>query len=153
MRHPDAPELVPVSTPSYQGSHVQGFHAAVAALVAHFAEPMALERTVALFPGMVSPADLRHLREIVAGCGIEPILVPDYADTLDGPTLSAWTPLPAGGTTVADLRRLGGCRAGIQLGRCADPDPAAVLAAQAGTPASPSACRSACVPPMRWCSP
>ncbi len=136
MQHPDGPELVPVSTPSYQGSHVQGFHAAVAALVAHFAEPMALERTVALFPGMISPADLRHLREIAAGCGIEPILVPDYADTLDGPTLSEWTPLPTGGTTIADLRRLGGCRAGIQLGRCADPDPAAVLTAHAGTPAS-----------------
>lgn len=36
---PDAPSTVAVSTPSYQGSHVQGFHATVAALVGTFAEP------------------------------------------------------------------------------------------------------------------
>jgi len=132
--HPEAPLLVPVSTPSYQGSHVQGFHAAVAALVQHVAEAHAPEGTVALFPGMVSPADLRHLRELVTACGHEPLLVPDYAESLDGPTLSAWTPLPAGGTPVAHLRRLGGCRRALALGPCAAPDPAAVLHQRFGTP-------------------
>ncbi|MGO8673982.1 MAG: nitrogenase component 1 [Capsulimonadaceae bacterium] len=41
------PELVPVSTPSYAGTHMEGFHAAVRAVVSHFACPT---RTAAVAP-------------------------------------------------------------------------------------------------------
>ena len=61
------PALVHVSTPSYQGTHMQGFHGAVRALVATLAQSTTPgERpSVNLFPGMVSPADLRHLKGIL----------------------------------------------------------------------------------------
>jgi nitrogenase molybdenum-iron protein NifN len=64
----DLPPMVNVSTPSYQGTHMQGFHNAVLATVAGLAgegagKDQPMKRSVNLFPGMVSPADLRHLRQ------------------------------------------------------------------------------------------
>ena len=58
----DLPELVHVATPSYQGTHMQGFHGAVRALVSTLAEPTdrGERRSVNLFPGMVSPAEARR---------------------------------------------------------------------------------------------
>src|SRR5271166_3834244 len=60
------PELVHVSTPSYRDTHAEGFHAAVRAVVETLAQSGPPERLVNLLPGMVSPADLRYLKEVAA---------------------------------------------------------------------------------------
>lgn len=111
------PEVVSVPCPSYDGTHVEGFHGAVHSLVRHFAEPCAPHGGIALFPGFVSPADLRHLKEILAGFGLDGTLVPDYADRLDGPALAEAGPLPEGGTPVAALRALPGSKISVEFGR------------------------------------
>lgn len=67
------PALVHVSTPSYAGTHVEGFHAAVRALAEALAEAGPRHAAVNVLPGMVSPTDLRHLKELFAAFGIEPI--------------------------------------------------------------------------------
>jgi nitrogenase molybdenum-iron protein NifN len=111
------PALVHVATPSYQGTHMQGFHGAVRALVAALGESGATERAaVNLFPGMVSPSDLRHLKDILAAFGLEGILVPDYSDTLNGPLWSEYQRIPEGGTPVTALRRTGRAAASIECG-------------------------------------
>ncbi len=111
------PALVHVATPSYQGTHMQGFHGAVRALVAALAESGATEgAAVNLFPGMVSPSDLRHLKDILAAFGLEGILVPDYSDTLNGPLWSEYQRIPEGGTPVTALRRTGRAAASIECG-------------------------------------
>lgn len=58
------PEIVTVPCPSYDGSHTDGFHGATRALVEHFSEACAPHGGLAIFPNFVSPADLRHLREM-----------------------------------------------------------------------------------------
>ncbi len=112
------PALVHVSTPSYQGTHMQGFHGAVRALVVALAESMAPgERaSVNLFPGMVSPADLRHLKAILDAFQLDGALVPDYSDTLNGPLWTEYQSIPEGGTSVEGLRRTGGAVASIECG-------------------------------------
>ena len=112
------PALVHVSTPSYQGTHMQGFHGAVRALVAALAESTApSERpSVNLFPGMVSPADLRHLKAILEAFQLDGALVPDYSDTLNGPLWTEYQSIPEGGTCVKALRRTGGAAASIECG-------------------------------------
>ncbi len=112
------PALVHVSTPSYQGTHMQGFHGAVRALVTTLAEssPAGERPSVNLFPGMVSPSDLRQLKEMVAAFDLEAILVPDYSDTLNGPLWTEYQPIPQGGTRVEALRRTGGAAASIECG-------------------------------------
>jgi nitrogenase molybdenum-iron protein NifN len=116
-RNDGLPCLVHVATPSYQGTHMQGFHGAVRALVAALAQAGVNERaTVNLFPGMVSPADLRHLQEILAAFQLESILVPDYSDTLNGPLWTDYQRIPRGGTPVAALDRTGRAAASIECG-------------------------------------
>jgi nitrogenase molybdenum-iron protein NifN len=111
-------DVVHVSTPSYSGTHMDGFHGAVKAI----ADQLCVEKTpetgrVNLMPGLVSPADIRHLKEIFREFGLTPTILPDYSETLDGPALLEYENIPSGGTKVADIRAMGGSAASIELGR------------------------------------
>lgn len=99
-----APPVVFSSTPSFRDGHIEGFHATVHAVVKALAvEGGERRRSVNVLPGLVSPADLRHLREVVSGFGLEATLLPDFAETLDGGTVERYAPLPTGGTPVAEV--------------------------------------------------
>lgn len=112
------PTLVPVSTPSYRGTHMEGFHAAVLALVEKLAaRSTSSQKHINLFPGMVSPADLRYLKEIVADFGTTAVLLPDYSDTLDGVAAEVYHKIPAGGTPVESIRSTADALASIEFGR------------------------------------
>jgi nitrogenase molybdenum-iron protein NifN len=110
--------LVHVSTPSFKGTHVDGYHATVRALVETLAT-RAGEQTgpVALFPGFVSAEDLRHLRELFAAYEVPLTMVPDYSETLDGGSWAAYERIPEGGTPVQAVQALGSARASIECGR------------------------------------
>jgi nitrogenase molybdenum-iron protein NifN len=112
------PQLVHVSTPSYSGTHIDGFHAAVRSVVEALAiaEP-AFPHQVNLFPGMVSAADLRYLKEIAEDFAVTSVLLPDYSETLDGPALDAYQKIPTGGTPIHGIRSAAGARASIEFGR------------------------------------
>ncbi len=116
----ERPPTVHVSTPSYKGTHADGFFATVRALVESLALPpragLNAPTPPALFAGMVSPADLRHLRDFAAAWDTPVTLVPDYSETLDGGSWSDYERLPAGGTTVEDLRALGRSTGAIECG-------------------------------------
>ena len=116
------PEIVHVSTPSYAGTHAEGFHAAVRAIVDTFAEGGPRENVVNLLPGIVSPADLRYLKGILRDFGVEPIVLSDYSDTLDGPTWSQYKPLPEGGMPLETIRRMGRAQATIEFRSTGDAD-------------------------------
>ncbi len=110
------PPLVFVSTPSYAGSHAEGFHAAVRALVENVAERHPTGQHVNLMPGIVSPADIRYMKEVLADWELPATIVPDYSDSLDGPAWSEYQQIPPGGTTVESLRKTGGALASIEFG-------------------------------------
>ena len=96
--------MVSAQTPSFKDGHVEGFHTMVRELVRSLATTRGRATGgLNILPPIVSPADLRHLREIVTGYGISPILLPDYSDTLDGVILDHYSPLPAGGTPLAEI--------------------------------------------------
>jgi nitrogenase molybdenum-iron protein NifN len=116
----DAPPLVPISTPSYRGTHAEGFHAATRAVIETLADDdpwpdCPKQQHVNLLPGMVSPADLRHLRELADSVGLELTILPDYADRLDGPAWEEYHRIPEGGTTVEELRRMGRADASLEF--------------------------------------
>lgn len=108
--------VVQVSTPSYKDGHVEGFHATVLAMV------QALSVTVGevlgrvnLLPPILSPADLRHLRELAEGHGVSLTMLPDYSDTLDGPIGDSYRPLPDGGTSLAAISEMGRSKSTLDL--------------------------------------
>lgn len=115
----EAPLLVHVSTPSYSGTHMDGFHDAVRAVVEQLADPDApkVEGSVNLFPGMVSAEDLRFLKEVAADFALPLTLFPDYSETLDGESMDKYKKLPAGGTSIAALRASASATASIEFGR------------------------------------
>jgi nitrogenase molybdenum-iron protein NifN len=115
--HPDAPPLVHVSTPSFSGTHMDGYHATVRALALTMAQggPRPRARHVNLFPTLLSPADLRYLREMLSDAHLTSTLLPDYSSTLDGGTWDSYQSIPPGGATVAELRAMGQAQLSVQM--------------------------------------
>ena len=100
------PTIVSVSTPSYAMVHSAGYRVAARAVVSALSVNKGFEGIV-LVPGIVSPADLRYLREVCKSCGIEVAIIGDYGQTLDGGLWDTYMPLPDGGTPVELLATIG----------------------------------------------
>lgn len=109
--------IVHVSTASYRGAHIDGFHDAIRALVEQLAEGGGPFNRISLFPGMVSTADLRHLKEILSDFKLVFTMLPDFSETMDGETWATPEKLPKGGTPISDIVETGRSRAGIEFGR------------------------------------
>ncbi|WP_029895801.1 nitrogenase component 1 [Desulfohalovibrio reitneri] len=132
----DLPELIHVSTPSYSGSHMDGFHGAVRAAVDQLAGDGEPTGRINLFPGLVSPEDIRHLKRLLEDFGLTAAILPDISETLDGPALEDYRKIPEGGCPVSRIRSMGAAPASIEFGRVLDPARSAggVLAERFGTP-------------------
>jgi nitrogenase molybdenum-iron protein NifN len=111
------PLLVPVSTPSYSGTQADGFLAALRSVVATLADDAKPHGGINLLPGLVSPADIRYLKEILRDFNIGSTILPDISDRLDAPAVDHYEKLPPGGTPVASIRAMGGAMATIEFGR------------------------------------
>lgn len=113
----EKPLMVQVSTPSYNGTHMEGFHDAVAATVATLAEPFPRdERRVNLLPGLISPADIRYLNEIIKDFSLSATVLPDISDTMDGPAAETYAKIQAGGTPLTEIKTMAGAAATIEFG-------------------------------------
>lgn len=112
----EPPLLVAVSTPSYSGTHMEGFHVAVRGLVEALSKGGPRNGTVNILPGLVSPADLRHLKGIMAAFALKGTILPDISDTLDGPALADCPLIPEGGTTIEEIKGMGCAAATIEFG-------------------------------------
>ncbi|MDR3366213.1 MAG: nitrogenase [Prevotellaceae bacterium] len=113
------PEMLFASTPSYQGTHCEGFHEAVCAAVKALANGRggkAAGRHINLFCSFVSPEDIRHLKEILADWGVSAVVFPDYSDTLDGGSWGAYRRIPEGGTPLEAIRSCACASASVELG-------------------------------------
>jgi nitrogenase molybdenum-iron protein NifN len=137
------PEIFYASTASYRGTHMTGFHEAIRAAVMALAdkpgagmpeglssrstsdqaEPKGERRGINLISGFVSAADLRELHRILGdftgGKSSPPggyTLLPDYSESLDGPSWETYQKLPPGGTRAADIRRMGEAAGTVYLG-------------------------------------
>lgn len=109
------PEIVNVSTPSYQGTHAEGFWKTVLAMVRQLSVKGTADH-INLFPGMFSPADLRFLKEVMNDFEIPFVMLPDYSETLDGNSWQEYKKIPTGGTTIDEIKSTGLARASIELG-------------------------------------
>lgn len=108
--------VVQVSSPSYKDGHIEGYHAMVLSIVKALAVgEHANQRSVNVLPPMLSPADLRHLRELVQSFGVEATVLPDYSETLDGIILSNYRAMPEGGTPIDTIAKMPAALATLDL--------------------------------------
>ena len=109
------PEIICVSTPSYSGTRAEGFNKTVLACVKHFAGSIQTSSSAAVFPGLISPADIRYLKTLLSPFFKSPAVFPDYSDTLDGGLWNIYHPIPSGGTAVETLKKMGYNKAVIEF--------------------------------------
>jgi len=122
----DGPHLIHVSTPSYAASHAEGFTAAVKAVVEQLVDSGISQfygGRVNIFPNMISPADLRYVKEIADGFTLPAVILPDYSETLDGPSWGEYALIPPGGTPLEDIPWMGQACASISFGRITNSRP------------------------------
>ena len=110
------PAFVNVSTPSYSGTHMEGFHAAIREVVSQLSEGGPRTETINLLPGFVSSADYRLLAEIMADFGLTCTMLPDLSETMDGPALLEYEKIQGGGTPLAGIKAMGRSRTTIEFG-------------------------------------
>ena len=115
-------ELIAAKTPSYQGTQEEGFHRTVHSIVKTLAGQSPVEGKkdetprVNVFVPMITPADIRWLKDIIRDMGGKANLLPDYSDTLDGGMWEEFHAMPPGGTTLDDIRMMNCSKASVELG-------------------------------------
>ncbi len=113
----DKPLMVQVSTPSYMGTHMEGFHNAVASVVDTLAtKDEASPDTINILPGFVSPADIRYLKEVVADFELQATILPDISETMDGVAAKTYDKIQPGGTPLAAIKTMGSNLATLEFG-------------------------------------
>ena len=110
------PVMIHASTPSYMGSHIDGFHAAVRSTVKTLAEEGPSGKHINVFPNMVSPGDLRYLKDVFEGFKCEMVMLPDYSQTLDGGPWGEYHRIPKGGTPASELKKTGQAKVSLEFG-------------------------------------
>lgn len=110
------PVMIHASTPSYMGSHIDGFHAAVRSTVKVLAESGTPGEHINVFPNMVSPADLRYLKEVFSKFNLPVVMLPDYSQTLDGGPWGEYHRIPKGGTPINALKTTGQAKLSLEFG-------------------------------------
>ena len=113
----DGLAVIHIPTPSYSGTHMDGFYRTVRSAVISLSEKKEGVSGINLMPGFVSPADIRHLKEIITDFGLQCVVLPDYSETLDAPVLDSYKLIPDGGTTVGEIKSMGGSKATIEFGK------------------------------------
>jgi nitrogenase molybdenum-iron protein NifN len=108
--------IVTAPTPGYGGTHTEGYFYTLKRIVTTLAEKTDKHAKVNIIIPNISPADIRELKRLLQLLDISYTLCPDFADTLDRPLARPYTKIPAGGTTVDDIRAMPGAVATIQLG-------------------------------------
>ncbi|MFP4163404.1 MAG: nitrogenase component 1 [Chitinispirillaceae bacterium] len=116
----EKPFVVNVSTPSYCANYSDGFNSTVKALVATFASSGEHTNSINLLPGPLSPADYRHLKELIQIFGFQFTLLPDYSETLDGESWTEYHHIAKGGTTVLSIKDMGRACATLEFTVCRD---------------------------------
>lgn len=118
--HPehDAIPVIHASTPDYCGSMQEGYAAAVEAIVATLPEGgETVKGQVNLLPGChYTPAEVEEIAEICSAFGLDPVVIPDISNALDGHIDPTVSPLSLGGVTVERVRSAGRSEATLYFG-------------------------------------
>jgi len=130
---PDGKRVIHTNTPSYVGSHINGFFNMMSGFIRYLSEKSEIQNgRVAVFPGFVNPGDMREIRRIAKLMKTPITLFPDTSGVMDAPMTGHFEMYPHGGTPVSDIIGLGDCKKTIALGELTSEDPAMELERKCG---------------------
>ncbi|MHB8062016.1 MAG: nitrogenase component 1, partial [Ruminiclostridium sp.] len=114
--HPDINiKIIPVSSAGYSGTQYEGFFKALRAIVENVEMKQEKNNKVNIITGIISPADTRFIKSLLAEMNIDYILLPDLSENLDGQHTEVYNRLPAGGTSLEEISLMGGAKLTIEL--------------------------------------
>ena len=109
-------KLVPVHTPSYSGSQVSGYNAAMEAMVTSLAKKGESNEKINIITGWVNPGDVVEVKHLLKEMQIEGNILMD-TETFDAPTLPDKTGFAFGSTTIEDIADSANAKGTIALCR------------------------------------
>lgn len=128
MDMPDDKLVVHASTPSYVGSHVNGFFNMMCGFINYLSKSSGKKNgKVGIFPGFLNPGDLREMKRIAETMKAPYIMFPDQSGVMDAPMTGRYEMYPNGGTTLDEITALGDCEKVLALGKLTSMEPANVL--------------------------
>lgn len=107
-----------VSSPDFKGALQDGYAGAVESMVKELPVKGEIRpnQVNILISSAFTPGDLQEIKEIVTAFGLVPIVVPDLGASLDGHLDDSYSPITGGGTTLAQLRKMGSSAFTIAIG-------------------------------------
>jgi nitrogenase molybdenum-iron protein alpha/beta subunit/MoaA/NifB/PqqE/SkfB family radical SAM enzyme len=114
--HPEIKvEIIPVYSAGYSGTQYEGFSKALRAIVENVEMKPEKNNKVNIITGIISPADTRYLKNLLASMNIDYILLPDISENLDGQHTEVYSRLPDGGTSLEEISLMAGAKLTIEL--------------------------------------
>ncbi|MFL0167123.1 nitrogenase cofactor biosynthesis protein NifB [Candidatus Clostridium helianthi] len=115
-KHPDSKvKLIPIQSPGYGGTQYGGYFTALRAVVENVEMYTDKNEKVNVIAGPMSSADMREIKEILEDFKIDYILLPDLSENLDGVHSKKYNRLPSNGTSIEEIKFMGGAKATIEL--------------------------------------
>lgn len=128
MDIPDGKLVIHTNTPSYAGSHINGFFNMMCGFIKYLSKSTGVSNgKAAIFPGFVNPADMREMKKIASMLKVPFTMFPDTSGVMDSPMTGIYEMYPKGGTTIDELIGLGDCKKVIALGELTSEEPSDVL--------------------------
>ena len=114
-KHPESNiKLIPIQSPGYGGTQYGGYFTALRAVVENI-EMDGQNEKINIVTGPISSADTRDLKDILNDFDIDYILLPDISENLDGVHSKKYNRLPCNGTSIEEIKYMGGAKATIEL--------------------------------------
>lgn len=127
--------IVVVPTPDFKGSLQDGFAAAVEQVLLQIPEeqPLVANQVTILAGSFLTPGDLHEIKDMVKAMGFNPIVLPDLSGSVDGHWEENQSALSSGGTSLSQVRSIGGSALTIAIGYSMEKS-AKILYSRFGTP-------------------
>jgi nitrogenase molybdenum-iron protein beta chain len=128
MDIPEGKLVVHTNTPSYVGSHINGYFNMMCGFINYLSKKTGTPNgKTAIFPGYVNPGDMRELKRLATLMKVPFTMFPDTSGVMDAPMTGRFEMYPAGGTTIPEIKSLGDCSEVLALGAITNTEPAELL--------------------------
>ncbi|BDZ70307.1 nitrogenase component 1 [Methanobacterium petrolearium] len=119
-RDKELPVIIPVSTPSYVESHVEGYDRTIKALVEHLATLSVPNGKINIITGNLSPADCKQVKDLLCQLNCDSIILTDTSENLDAPLTEETLSLYSEGTSIDEIEDTANSLGTISLSKHTD---------------------------------
>lgn len=135
MTIPDGKYVVHCNTPSYVGSHINGFYNMMMGFINYLSVKKGIgSGKTALFPGFINPGDMREIKRYARLLDVPFTMFPDTSGVMDAPMTGKFEMYPSGGTTISEIQGLGDCKAVLAMGEITNIEPCELMKKKFGIP-------------------